>query len=166
MNIQQLNSLYGPIKFYFISWPVILYELYKKKEARATGKSFLANIPHLCAKSQAQSSAWPKLPALWATWRPGKLTGNELACLAREKALPQRGNLKKELRSCWDLGGKVVSWSYQGWFYLLYDPYLTSHFNKGTIQQNVALVQYIGKLRSKLAAVFHFTFMELILILF
>jgi hypothetical protein len=47
------------------------------------GKSFLANIPHLHAKSQAESSAWPKMPALWATWRPGKLTGNELACLAK-----------------------------------------------------------------------------------
>jgi hypothetical protein len=32
---------------------MILYELYKKKEAQAMGKSFLTNIPHLSAKSQA-----------------------------------------------------------------------------------------------------------------
>jgi hypothetical protein len=50
--------------------------------------------------------AWPKLSALWATWRPGNLTDKELACLARGKAIPQRGNLKRELRSYWDLGGK------------------------------------------------------------
>ncbi len=37
--------MYWPIKFYFISWLVILYELYKKKEARAMGRSILANIP-------------------------------------------------------------------------------------------------------------------------
>jgi hypothetical protein len=36
------------------------------------------------------------MPALWATWRPGKLTG-ELACLATGKALPQQGNLEREL---------------------------------------------------------------------
>ncbi len=77
------------------------------------GKSFLTNIPHLSAKSQAYSSAWPKLPALWATWRPGKLTGNELACLARGKALPQQVNLKRDLEAAGTPGEKVVSRSYQ-----------------------------------------------------
>jgi hypothetical protein len=38
--------------FFLISSLLILYELYKKKEARAMGKSILANIPHLRAKSQ------------------------------------------------------------------------------------------------------------------
>jgi hypothetical protein len=54
MNIQQLNPLYWPFKFYSISSLMILY---KKKEARGMGKSFLGNIPHLRAKSQAESSA-------------------------------------------------------------------------------------------------------------
>jgi hypothetical protein len=48
-----------------------------KKEARATEKGILANIPCLRAKSQAWSSAWPKLLAIWATWQPGKLTGQK-----------------------------------------------------------------------------------------
>ncbi len=52
MNIRQLNSLYWPINSYFIPWLLILYELYKKKEARAMGKSILANIsPPTCEKS-------------------------------------------------------------------------------------------------------------------
>ncbi len=55
----------------------ILYEYYMKKEAQATEKVILANIPCLHAKSQAKSLAWHKLPALWATWRPGKLTGQK-----------------------------------------------------------------------------------------
>jgi hypothetical protein len=55
----------------------IFYELYKKKEAQAMVKAILANIPRLCAKRHTWSSAWPKLPALWATWRPGKLTGQK-----------------------------------------------------------------------------------------
>jgi hypothetical protein len=74
--------------------------LYKKKEAQAMGKSILANIPPpTCEKSGLElglaQAAWPKLPALWATWRQGKLASNELACLAKGKALPQRGNLKR-----------------------------------------------------------------------
>jgi hypothetical protein len=32
------------------------------------------------------------------------MTGNEIACLAKGKALPQRGNLKREIRRCWDSG--------------------------------------------------------------
>jgi hypothetical protein len=44
-----------------------------KKEAQDMEKAISANIPDcLRAKSQAQSLAWPKLPAFWATWRPGK----------------------------------------------------------------------------------------------
>ncbi len=33
------------VEFYFNSLNVILIQLYKKKEERAMGKSFLANIP-------------------------------------------------------------------------------------------------------------------------
>ncbi len=79
-------------------------------------KAISANIPDcLRAKSQAQSSAWPKLPALWATWRTGKADRpgkadwpKELAWRA-EKALTWRGNLKIEFRSCqglWQKGSK------------------------------------------------------------
>ncbi len=57
MNIHLLNPLYWPIKFYSISLIVILYELYKKKEARAMGKSILANIPPpTCEKSGLELS--------------------------------------------------------------------------------------------------------------
>ena len=52
MIFQQLSSCYWPFKFYFNSLNVILIQLYKKKEARSMGKSFLANIPPpTCEKS-------------------------------------------------------------------------------------------------------------------
>jgi hypothetical protein len=75
------------------------------------GKSFLANIPPPTCKNSGLELAWPKMPALWATWRPGKLTGKQAAGLAIGKALPQKENLDRELRSCWDSGqrGTVVS---------------------------------------------------------
>ncbi len=53
MNIQQLRLLYWPFNSFYSLPSFILYELYKKKEARAMGKSILANVPHLRAKSQA-----------------------------------------------------------------------------------------------------------------
>jgi hypothetical protein len=52
MNIQQLSSWDWPFKFYFNLLNVILIQLYKKKEVRGMGKSFLANIPPpTCEKS-------------------------------------------------------------------------------------------------------------------
>jgi hypothetical protein len=48
-----VNSAVFTRNFYFNLLNVILYELYKKKEAWAMGKSILANFPHLRAKSQA-----------------------------------------------------------------------------------------------------------------
>ncbi len=78
------------------------------------GKSFLVNIPHLHAKSQAESSAWPKMPALWATWRPGKLAGNELAaCLARGKRYLSKGISRENLEAAGAPGKEVVSRNYQ-----------------------------------------------------
>jgi hypothetical protein len=63
-----------------------------KKEARDMEKGINANIPDcLRVKSQAQSSAWPKLPALWATWRPGKADQPKKASLVRREALPGEG---------------------------------------------------------------------------
>jgi hypothetical protein len=53
MNIQWLRSLYWPTDSYFSLLLSILYEYYMKKEARATEKAIFANIPCLCAKSQA-----------------------------------------------------------------------------------------------------------------
>ncbi len=53
MNIQKLRLLYCPIDSYSSLLHSILYEYYVKKEARATEKAILANIPRLRAKSQA-----------------------------------------------------------------------------------------------------------------
>jgi hypothetical protein len=66
------------------------------------GKFILANIPPpICEKSGLE------LGLAQAAGPLGNLAAREtdrqqLACLARGKALPQRGNLKRELRSCWD----------------------------------------------------------------
>ncbi len=47
-----LRSLHWTVEFYFSLLNVILIQLYKKKEARAMGKSFLANIlTPMCEKS-------------------------------------------------------------------------------------------------------------------
>jgi hypothetical protein len=63
-----------------------------KKEARAKEKAILANIPDcLHVKSQAYRLAWPKLPALWATWRPGKADRPKELAWHAEKALPGEG---------------------------------------------------------------------------
>jgi hypothetical protein len=76
------------------------------------GKSFLANIPPCtCEKSGLElclaQDAGP-LGNLGGQARPGKLTGKQAACLATGKALPQRGNLERELRSCWGLGQRGI----------------------------------------------------------
>jgi hypothetical protein len=61
--------------------------IYMKKEARDMEKAISGNIPDcLREKSQAYSSAWPKLPALWATWRPGKADQPKRASLARRES--------------------------------------------------------------------------------
>ncbi len=106
MNIQLLNPLYWPIKIYFISWLVILYELYKKKEARAMGKSILANIPPpMCKKSGLEldlvqaASPLGNLAARQTDRQRASLSGKG------ESATSER-DLKRELRSCWDLRGK------------------------------------------------------------
>jgi hypothetical protein len=71
------------------------------------------------------------MPAPWATWRPGKLTGKQAACLATGKALPQRGNLERELKSCWGSSQRGSKWEWgvhKHWsadsqydFYILYE---------------------------------------------
>ncbi len=52
MIFQQLSSCYWPFNFHLNSLKKILL----KKEARGVGKSFLANIPHVRAKSQQKPS--------------------------------------------------------------------------------------------------------------
>jgi hypothetical protein len=92
MNIQKLNPLYWPNKFYFISLLVILYELHKKKEARPMGKSILANIPPpTCEKSslelgQAQAAGpLGNLAARQTDWQQASLSGKgESTTSARE----------------------------------------------------------------------------------
>ncbi len=111
-------------------------------------KAILANIPRLHAKSGPKAQPGPRCrpsgqPGGQANW-PAK----ELACLARGKALPQRGNLKRELRSCWDFRGKGSKKELPSLIFTYYMN-LTPSFNKGTIQQNIASVRYIGKLQSK-----------------
>jgi hypothetical protein len=114
MNIQYLKSLYWPIKFYFISWLVILYELYKK-EARAMGKSFLANIPHLC---KCEKSGL-ELGLAQAAGPLGNLAARQPD---RQRASlsgkGEREGISREiLEAAGTSGEKVVSWSYQAWFY-------------------------------------------------
>ncbi len=95
MIFQQLNSCYWPFKFHLNSLKTILL----KKEARAMGKSFLANIPPCtCEKSGLELGLVQdggRLGNLGGQARSGELTGKLAACLAM---LPQRGNLERELR--------------------------------------------------------------------
>ncbi len=126
MNIQYLSSLYWPINSFSSSLSFILYELYKKKEARAMVKAILANIPRLRVKSQAKSSAWPKLLALWATWLPGNLTGQRASLSGKgESTASERDSQERTYcRSCWDSGGKGSKQELPSLIYLLYDPRL------------------------------------------
>ncbi len=56
--------------------------------------------------------------------RSGELTGELAACLATGKALPQRGNLERKLRSCWGLGQRGILPTILALFYL--NPNLNS----------------------------------------
>jgi hypothetical protein len=77
------------------------------------GKSFLANIPPCtCEKSGLELGLAQDvglLGNLGGQARSGKLTGKQAACLATGKALPQRGILERELRSCWGLGQRGIT---------------------------------------------------------
>ncbi len=113
-------------------------------------KAILANIPDcLRAKSQAQSSAWPQLPALWATWRPGEADQPKELAWRAEKA--RRGNLKIEVRSCRGLrekGSKQELLELQTPF-LIYE--LSSTLNKGIILSQTS-IQFSTLGRSDLSA--------------
>jgi hypothetical protein len=140
--------------FFSSSLLSILYELYKKKEARATVKAILANIPRLCAKSQARARPGPSCqpsgqPGGQANW-PAK----ELACLARGKCYLKKGISRVNSEAAGTSREKVVSRSYQHLsltFTYLYEPRLL-HSIKGQFHETFFFVQCIGKYRSKIAA--------------
>ncbi len=77
-----------------------------KKEARAAEKAILANIPRLRAKIQAYSSVWPMLPALWATWQPGKTDRPKELAWRAEKVLPGEGISRENLEAAGASGRK------------------------------------------------------------
>jgi hypothetical protein len=61
------------------------------------------------------------MPTLWATWRPGKLTGNELACLASGKRYLSKGISRENIEAAGAPGKEVVSRNYKLCFSLYLD---------------------------------------------
>ncbi len=123
----------------------------RRKKPELWGNLSSPILPTYMQKVRPRARCRPSgQPGGQANW-PAK----ELACLARGKALPQRGNRKRELRSCWDSGEKGSEKKLPSLTFTYYIPNLTLPLNKGTIQQNIASVRCIGKLQSKFAAVFY-----------
>jgi hypothetical protein len=104
MIFQQLSSCYWPFKFNFNSLNVILFN-YKEERGPRYGEILPRQYsPMYVRKVRLRALPGPRCQPPGLPRRPGKLTGKQTACLATGKALPQRGNLERELRSCWRLG--------------------------------------------------------------
>ncbi len=113
--------------------------LCKKKEVRAMGKFILANIPPpTCEESGLElglaQDAGPlgNLAARQTDRQRASLSGKE-----GKRYVLQQGNLKRELRSCWDSGGKGSKQKLPALFPDYIRPNLNSTFNKETIQRNL-----------------------------
>jgi hypothetical protein len=98
----------------------------RRKKPEVWGNPSSPIFPHLRAKIQAESSAMAK-DAGPLGYLAARQTDRQqkLACLAKGKALPQRGNLKRELRSCWGSGERGSKQELPTLFLLIFQPNLT-----------------------------------------
>ena len=99
-----LESCLAPLILTLVRYFLFCMNYIRRKKPELWWKQSSPIFPVYMRKVGPRAQPGPRCrpsgqPGGQANW-PAK----ELACLARGKALPQRGNLKRELRSCWDSG--------------------------------------------------------------